>query len=224
MDKLMLSLDTGKTDVYLQRCITTKYGEKIHVKNISVLWKYKNIVTNDNDLIKFITVSDYPASGVAFEEGYWTFNMIADRLSGSGIKLERHKHDNRCTILSQQKKLNLYRFGPLLGFPENTIIPKDTKSKSPFVVDINRGLRYVTLGCNCVDIDRNFDTNGNQSRVFARIPVTTEQSLNESVTPYDNIHTSVSVLNGEHSTFQFDVNTNIGYSVGLTVMFELYIE
>ena len=149
--------------------------------------------------------------------------MIADRLAESDIKLERHKHDNRCAIQSP-KKLNLYRFGPLLGFPENTIIPKDTKSKSQFVVDINRGLRYVTLGCNCVDIDRNFDTHGNPSRVFARIPVTTEQSLNESVTPYDNIHTLESVLNGDHSTFQFDVNTNIGYSVGLTAMFELHIE
>ena len=59
MDKLMLSLDTGKHDIFLQRCITTKYGEKIHVKNISVLWKYKNILTNDNNLIKFITVPDH---------------------------------------------------------------------------------------------------------------------------------------------------------------------
>ena len=92
------------------------------------------------------------------------------------------------------------------------------------MVDINRGLRYITIGCNCVNTDRNFDTNGNPSRVFARIPVTTEQSLNESVTSYDNIHTSVSVLNGDHSMFEFDVTTNIGYGVGLTVMFELYIE
>ena len=217
----MLSLDTGKHDIFLQRCITTKYGEKIHVKNISVLWKYKNILNNKNNLIKF---PDHPATGVAFEEGYWTFNMIADRLAESGITLERYKHDNERSILSP-KKLNLYHFGPLLGFPENTIIPKNTKSKSPFVVDIiNRGLRYVTLGCNCVNTDRNFDTNSKPSRVFARILVTTEQSLNESVTSYDNIHTSVSVLNGDHSTFQFDVNTNIGYGVGLTVMFELYIE
>ena len=162
----MLSLDTGKTDVFLRKCITTKYGEKINVKNFSVLWKYKNIVTNDNDLIKFITVPDHPATGVAFEEGYWTFNMIADRLAESGITLERHKHDNRCSITSS-KKLNLYRFGPLLGFPENEIIPKNTKSKSYFPVDINRGLRYVTIGCNCVNTDRNFDTNGNPSRVFA---------------------------------------------------------
>ena len=134
----MLSLDTGKHDIFLQRCIRAKYGEKIHVKNISVSWKYKNILTNDNNLIKFITVPDHPAMGVAFEEGYWTFNMIADRLAESGITLEPHKHDNKCSILSP-KKLNLYHFGPLLGFPENAIIPKNTKSKSPFVVDINRG-------------------------------------------------------------------------------------
>ena len=118
----------------------------------------------------------------------------------------------------------MYHFGPLLGFPPNAIIPKNTKTKSPFVVDINRGLRYITIGCNCVNTDRNFDTNGRPSQVFARIPVTTEQTLNESVSPYDNIHTSVSVLNGDHSMFEFDVNTNIGYDVGLTVMFELYIE
>ena len=54
--------------------------------------------------------------------------------------------------------------------------------------------------------------------------MTTEQSLNESETTYDNIHTSVSVLNGDHGTFEFDVKTNIGYDVGLTVLFELYIE
>ena len=34
-------------------------------------------------------VLDHPAMGVAFEEGYWTFNMIADHLAESGITLER---------------------------------------------------------------------------------------------------------------------------------------
>ena len=96
----MLSLDTGKHDVFLRKCITTHYGEKIYVKNVSVLWKYKNVRTNVSNLIKFITVPDHPATGVAFEEGYWTFNMIADHLAESNITLERHMHDNRCTILS----------------------------------------------------------------------------------------------------------------------------
>ena len=220
----MLSLDTGKTNIFLRKCITTQYGEKIHVKNISVLWKYKNVRSNVNNLIKFITVPNHSATGVAFEQGYWTFNMIADHSAESRITLERHMHDNRCSILSPKKKLNLYHFDPLLGFPKNAIIPKISKTKSPLVVDINRGLEHIKIGCNCVNTDRNFDTHGNPSRVFARIPVTTEQSLNESVTTYDNIHTSVSVLNGNHSTFEFDVNTSIGYDVGLTVVFELYIE
>ena len=86
-----------------------------------------------------------------------------------------------------------------IGFPENTIVPKNTKSKSPFVVDINRGLRYVTLGCNCVNTDRNFETHGNPSRVFARIPITTEQSLNESVTLYDNIQQRVTTFVRAHA-------------------------
>ena len=152
----MLLLDTGKTDVFLWKCITTISGEKIYVKNISVLWKYKNVRPNVNNLIKFITVSDHPTMGLAFEEGYLTFNMIVDHLAESNITLERHMHDNRCTILSP-KKLNLYHFGPLLGFLPDAILPINTKTKSPSVVDINRGLRYITIGCNCVNTDRNFD-------------------------------------------------------------------
>ena len=115
MDKLMLSLDTGKTNIFLRKCITTRYEEKLYAKNIIVLWKFKNVLTNVNNLIKFIMVPDHPATGVAFEQGYWTFNMIAEHLAESGITLERHMHDNRCSILSP-KKLNLYHFGPLLGF------------------------------------------------------------------------------------------------------------
>ena len=66
----MLSLDTGKTNIFLRKCITTRYGKKIHVKNISVLWKYKNVRSNVNNLIKFITVPDHLATGVGFEEWY----------------------------------------------------------------------------------------------------------------------------------------------------------
>ena len=62
-----------------------------------------------NGLIKFIRVPDHPATGVAFEEGYWTFNMIADKLSKNNIVLERNMHDNTCEILSP-KRLDLISF------------------------------------------------------------------------------------------------------------------
>ena len=37
MNKLTLSLETGKHFVYLERFISTKYGAKMHVKNIGIL-------------------------------------------------------------------------------------------------------------------------------------------------------------------------------------------
>ena len=39
-----------------------------------------------------------------------------------------------------------------------------------------------------------------------------------------NMISEVSVLNGDHNMFEFDVNTNIGNKVGLTIMFEVYVE
>ena len=156
--------------------------------------------------------------------------MISERLSESNIQLERNRHDNTCKIRSA-KQLNLLNFGPLLGFPANKVIQPNTWTNSPSNVDVTLGLRYVTLGlryvtigCNCVDTDRNFDSNGRRSKVIATVPVTSEQSLNSSVTFYDNIRSEVSVLNGDHNMFEFDVNTNIGNKVGLTIMFEVHVE
>ena len=122
-------------------------------------------------------------------------------------------------------QINLLHFGPLLGFPVNTTIQANrTWTNSPSTVDINLGLRYITVSCACVDSDRNFDTTGKRSKVIATIPVTSEQSLNSSVTFYDSIHSVVSVLNGDHNMFEFDFNTNIGNKVDLSVMCELYVE
>ena len=149
--------------------------------------------------------------------------MISEKLAESNIQLERNRYDNTCEIRSPSQ-LNLLNFGPLLAFPVNKVIQPNTWTNSPSNVDVNLGLRYVTIGCNCVDIDRNFDSNGKRSKVIATIPVTSEQSLNSSVTFYNNIHSEVSVLNGDHNMFELNINTNIGNKVGLTVMFEMYVE
>ena len=92
MSKLTLNLETGKHFVYLERFISTKYGAKIHVKNIGILWKFKNVLTGANDTI----------TGVTFEEGYWSFNMISEKLAENNIQLERNRYDNTCKIRSQK--------------------------------------------------------------------------------------------------------------------------
>ena len=58
MNKLTLNLETEKHFVCLKRFISTKYGAKIHMKNIDILWKLKNVLTGANDTI----------TGVSFEE------------------------------------------------------------------------------------------------------------------------------------------------------------
>ena len=151
------------------------------------------------------------------------WNAFSERLGESNIQLERNRHDNTCKIRSA-KQLNLLNFGPLLDFPVNKVIQPNTWTNSPSNVDINLGLRYLTVGCNCVDTDRNFDSTGRRSKVIATVSVTSEQRLNSPVTFYDSIRSEVSVLNGDHNTFEFDVNTNIGNRVGLTIMFEVYVE
>ena len=213
MNKLTLNLKTGKHFVYPERFVKTKYESKLHVKNICIFWRFKNVLKNANDKI----------TGNTFGEGYWTFNMISKKLLESNIQLERNWYDNTCKIHSP-RQINLLNFGPLLGFPVNTIVQANTWTTSPSNVDVKLGLRYVTVSCGCVDINRNFDTVGRKSKVIATIPVTTEQSLNETVTFYDDIRSEVSVLNGDHGVFEFDISTNIGDAVDLNIMFEVYIE
>ena len=87
MNKLSLNLETGKHAVYLERFITTRYESKLRVKNIGIFWKFKNVLKNANDKI----------TGVTFGEGYWSFNMISERLSESNIQLER----NTCKTIRQ---------------------------------------------------------------------------------------------------------------------------
>ena len=71
MHKFTLNLKTGKHFVYPERFVKTKYESKLHVKNICIFWRFKNVLKNTNDKI----------TGITFGEGYWTFNMISKKLS-----------------------------------------------------------------------------------------------------------------------------------------------
>ena len=133
--------------------------------------------------------------------------MMAERLGESNVKLDRNRYDNTCRIFPKDTDVNLRSLGPMLGFPKDTTVRANTWTNSPSNVDVNLGLRYVTVECSSVDTDRNFDRHGKRRKVIATIPVTSEQSLNSSVIFYDNVTSEVAVLNGDHNLFEFDVNT-----------------
>ena len=55
MNKLSLILDAGKHAVYLDKFVTTRYDSKMHVKNIGVYWKFRNVLKGVNNSINTIT-------------------------------------------------------------------------------------------------------------------------------------------------------------------------
>ena len=112
-----------------------------------MFWHYKNVRQNVNDTIT------HGSDTITFDEGYWTFDMIQDKLGDNKIVLKFNAYDNTCKIYSEAQ-LNLKNLSLLLGFPLSyTISPKVWKT-SPKAVDINLGLRYVTLNCDSVNSAR----------------------------------------------------------------------
>ena len=163
------------------------------------------------------------SSTVSFGEGYWTFGMISEKFGENGVQLERNRHDNSCKIFSKRGNVNHKNLAPLLGFPANTVVQANAWKNSPSNVDVNLGLRYVTVECNCVDTDKNFNSARKGSKVVVTVPVTSEQILDSTVILYEDIYSEVSVVNGDHGNFEFNVGTNIGEKVDLTLMVEVHV-
>ena len=220
MKKLSLLLGNGKNEVYLERFVRTRSDSKMDVRNAAVYWDFRNITKNFNDTI---TLTAAPKD-VTFEEGYWTFHMMAERLAESDVKLVRNRYDYTCKIFAKNTDVRLRNLGPMLGFSKNATVRANTWTNSPSNVDVNLGLRYVTVECSSVDTNRNFDRYGKRSKVIATLPVTTEQSLNSSVTHYRDLTSEVAVVNGDHNLFEFKIGTNLEKEVDLKVMLELYLE
>ena len=111
----------------------------------------------------------------------------------------------------------------MLGFSKNVTVRANTWTNSPSNVDMKLGLRYVTVECSSLDIDRNFDRHGKKSKVIT-LHVTTEESLNSSATHHRDLTSKVAVLNADHKLFEFNVGTNVDKKVDLKVILELYLE
>ena len=218
--KLSLLLDSGKNEVYLDGFIRTRTNSKIKVRNVAVYWNFRNITKNFNNTVTLTATS----KNVTFEEGYWTFHMMVEKLAEGDVKLDRNRYDNTCLVFSNNSDVNLRSLGLMLGFPENTTVKTNTWMNSPSNIDVNLDLQYITIECSSVDTDRNFDRYGKRSKVIATLPVTTEQSLNSSVTHYWDLTSKVAVVNGDHNLFEFTVGTNVDKKVNLKVMLELYLE
>ena len=217
MSKIIVFIENNKRELRFDTCIIKPAVSIMTLKNAAVYWNYKNVITGKNDHVMRGTTR------IPFEEGYWTFDMIEEKLGKQSIKLEANEHDNTCKIYPETQNLNLKKFGELLGFPENEIVNSGTWKTSPGVVDVNKGLRYVNINCNIVNTSGNIDTDGHRSYALASLPIPSDQLLNSTVTKFKGINSSVRITNGQFNRVLFDVNTNISDKVDMSLLLELYI-
>ncbi len=110
--ELEIYAQSGKENEYYleDNYLRCKVTSSMTSNSGTLFWHYKNVQQNVNDTIT------HGGSNIIFGEGYWTFDMIQDRLRGNNLVLKFNAHDNTCKIYSD-KNLNLKNFGLVLGFP-----------------------------------------------------------------------------------------------------------
>lgn len=94
MDKITVFIDGNKKYLYLDTCINKPNRSIMSLRNAAIYWRYRNVVTGVNDHIMRGTTK------TLFEEGYWTFDMMRERLRTYTIKLEANRYNNTCKIYS----------------------------------------------------------------------------------------------------------------------------
>ena len=147
-----------------------------------------------------------------FGIGYWTFDMIVERLALESVSLKKNRHNKTCRIHSNKYEIHLGNFGTLIGFEKGRVITRGTKTDSK-EVNVNSGLRFVTVGCDIVNDVKNFCIDGCRSKVIVTFPITTEQPLFNYVSYYKDVNFEAPVINGIHNVLKFFVDTNIDEEV-----------
>ena len=226
MKNISVFIEGGAKTLKFKKPIAT-YGSLLAAKEVTVFWNFKNI-TNDAGNGKFIIkngASDDDDEEKTLGEGYWDFQQLKERLEGDKLKLLMNVHDNTCSIINNTTSVvDLKKFGKLLGFPENHKLATGD-SASPNPVDVNHGLRWLTVTCDLIDSSKNTDLDGNQSTVLAFLPITPGTRLNSNCYVYErDAYAWRPAKNAIVSEMNFTVNSNISEKVDVNILMNIALE
>ena len=232
MKNISVFIEGESKTVTFQNPVET-YASILTVKETTVFWKFKNI-TSDLDNGKFTVIVDDadPTKDVekSITEGYYDFQQLKDRLEGEKLELTMNVHNNTCTINNKTgSKVNLKKFGELLGFPENYELPSGsepspTPTPSPKPVDVNHGLRYLIVECDFVDPAKN-TWNCRPSEILAFLPITPGTRLNSNCYVYEGNNAHRRAKNDFVSKMKFTVKSNVsGLKVDTDILMDITLE
>ena len=205
------------------------YGSLLGAKEITVFWKFKNItsaIDNRDFTVKKTENGKETITNRILGEGYWDFEQIKKQLEAYKLILSANVYDNTCSIINNTGgKVNLMKFGKLLGFPENYELAIGATKASPNPVDVNHGLEYLTVECDLVDSSKNFDLNGNESEILAFLPITPGTRLNSNCYVYERDAYAWRPAKNKVSKMEFTVKSNIqGVNVDADILINIALE
>ena len=215
----------GTKRLELDEPFLTGHDTAIQLKRATVFWKFRN-VTRANGNYYFDKVGVPPANDErkTFDDGYWDFELIKKRLEEEKIELEASVHDNKCLLKNTNTEtINLKNFGKLLGFNVDTTIPTGQTPETPHPVDVNLGLRYLTIACDLADTFRNVDINGSADANIAYLPIPPATRLNSTASMYEN-HPIVFTKEDIVTEMTFTVNSNISSEVEADVLLNFVVD
>ena len=151
--------------------------------------------------------------------------MLKERLKLNKLELQMNTYNNTCTIENKNTvTVDLKKFGKLLGFPENHEVAAGTSDASPKPVDVNHGLKYLTVTCDLIDPSKNIDLEGKQSNILAFLPITPGTRLNSNCYVYERDDAWRAAKNAIVAEMEFTVTSNISEKVDADILLDLALE
>ena len=223
MKNISVHIKKGEKTTFAFKKPIATYGTRIAAKEVTVFWNFKNITNTIGN--NAFTVSNSSPPEKTINDGYYDFEQVKSRLETDKLELQMNAYDNTCTIDNKNNTtVNLKKLGPLLGFAENQQLAAKTSKASSNPVDVNHGLRWLTVTCDLIDQSKNIDLDGEESNILAFLPITPGTRLNSSCYVYERENAWRAAKNAVVSEMVFTVNSNISENVDVDILLDIALE
>ena len=212
---------SGKKFKFKKPIVT--YGTRIAAKEVTVFWNFKNITSTIGN--NTFVIKNTPEDIETINDGYYDFQTLKERLKLNKLELQMNTYNNTCTIENKNAAtVDLKKFGKLLGFPDNHEVTAGTSAASPKPVDVNHGLKYLTVTCDLIDPSKNINLEGEESNILAFLPITPGTRLNSNCYVYERDDAWRAAKNAIVAEMEFEVTSNISPKVDVTILLNLALE
>ena len=223
MKNISVHIKKGEKTTFTFKKPIATYGTRIAAKEVTVFWNFKNITSTIGNNTFTITNSSPPDKTI--NDGYYDFEQLKSRLESDKLGLQMNGYDNTCTIDNKNNAtVNQKKLGSLLGFAENHQLVAKTNEASSNPVDVNHGLRWLTVTCDLIDKSKNMGLDGEESDILAFLPITPGTRLNSSCYVYARENAWRAAKNAVVSEMVFTVNSNISEKVDVDILVDLALE